>query len=41
MAKPLTPAEEEAIVKTRFLTGAAVPRGEPPFKKLVRRWVCA
>ena len=35
--KGLSPAEEEAIIRERFLTGASVGRGEPPFKKLIKR----
>jgi hypothetical protein len=31
------PAEEDAVIRERFLTGAAVGRGEPPFKKLIKR----
>lgn len=38
-SKAPSAAEEEAIIKNRFLTGAAVSRGEPPFRKLVRRFV--
>ena len=35
--KGLSPAEEEVIIRERFLTGASVGRGEPPFKKLIKR----
>jgi hypothetical protein len=34
-----SPDELEAIIKTRFLTTAAVPKGEPPFKRLIKRFV--
>ena len=37
----LPPAEEEAVIKARFLTQASVARGEPPFKKLAKRCVLA
>ena len=30
-------AEEEAIIKTRFITGASASRGEPPLKKLAKK----
>jgi hypothetical protein len=33
----ITAAEEEAIIKARFLTGASVSRGAPPFQKLLKR----
>lgn len=34
----LPPADElESIIKTRFLTTAAVPKGEQPFKRLIKR----
>ncbi len=38
-AAALPPAEEEAVIKTRFLTQASVARGEPPFKRFTKRWV--
>mmetsp|Transcript_24164 Transcript_24164/g.52788 ORF Transcript_24164/g.52788 Transcript_24164/m.52788 type:complete len:219 (-) Transcript_24164:385-1041(-) len=38
-AHNFTGAEEDAIIKNRFLTQAAVSRGEPPLKKLVKRFV--
>ncbi|GAX79718.1 hypothetical protein CEUSTIGMA_g7159.t1 [Chlamydomonas eustigma] len=34
-----TAAEEEAIIRARFLTGASVSRGAPPFQKLLKRFV--
>lgn len=34
----LQPSEEDAVIKERFLTGASVGRGEPPFKKLIKRY---
>jgi hypothetical protein len=36
-AGALTAAEEEAVIKARFLTQASVARGEPPFKRLAKR----
>jgi hypothetical protein len=36
--KSLTPAEEEAIVRKRFLTQTVISAaGIPPFKKLVKK----
>lgn len=35
--KAFSAAEEESIIKARFLTGAAVSKGEPPFRKLVKK----
>lgn len=36
-ATALTLAEEEVVIKNRFLTQTTVTRGEPPFRKLTKR----
>eukprot|EP00197_Chlamydomonas_leiostraca_P008563 CAMPEP_0202883220 /NCGR_PEP_ID=MMETSP1391-20130828/39131_1 /ASSEMBLY_ACC=CAM_ASM_000867 /TAXON_ID=1034604 /ORGANISM="Chlamydomonas leiostraca, Strain SAG 11-49" /LENGTH=176 /DNA_ID=CAMNT_0049566199 /DNA_START=166 /DNA_END=693 /DNA_ORIENTATION=- len=38
-ATALTLAEEEQVIRNRFLTQAMVARGEPPFKKLTKRFL--
>eukprot|EP00798_Chlamydomonas_sp_ICE-L_P017363 gene17363-23665_t len=38
-AAAFRPAEEEAIIRSRYLAQASVPRGEPPFKKVAKRFM--